>query len=145
MTTPKLASNVIRLLGNFPVSQVAGCTCTLLAGNSTTSVAVSEVQINFSQQSPKMRNMASESFSHALLLFLVFFFFCTLLVVLCKCLRQLVAGDSDQLESLISFGRCAHSSSFIIYVISCSMFFLLVMYGHDFCSNLMQVHPTEIF
>ena len=74
MTTPKLASNVIRLLGNFPVSQVAGCTCTLLAGNSTTSVAVSEVQINFSQQSPKMRNMASESFSHALLLFLVFFF-----------------------------------------------------------------------
>ena len=44
------------------------------------------------------------------------FFLCTLnflsplyiLVVLCKCLRQLVTRGNDQLESLISFGHCAH-------------------------------------
>ena len=71
MTTPKLASNGLdmRLLGNFPVSQVAGCMCTLLAGNSSTSLAGSGEQINFSQKSPKMLKMASESFIHALLLF----------------------------------------------------------------------------
>ena len=57
----------IRLLGSFPVSQVACCRCTLLAGNSSISLAVSEEQINFSQQSPKMLKMASESFIHAFL------------------------------------------------------------------------------
>ena len=71
MTTPKLASNGLhmRLLGNFPVSQVASCRCTLLAGNSSTSLAGSGEQINISQKSPKMLKMASESFIHALLLF----------------------------------------------------------------------------
>ena len=72
--TPELASNVwtIRLLGNFPVSQVAECRCISLAGNSSISLAGNEGQINFSQQSPKMLKMASESFIHALL-FLVLF------------------------------------------------------------------------
>ena len=56
--------------GDFLVSQVAGCRCTLLAGNSSISLAGSEEQINFSQQSPKMLKMASESFIHVLLLFL---------------------------------------------------------------------------
>ena len=67
--TPELASNVwiIRLLGNFPVSQVAECRCISLAGNSSISLAGNEGQINFSQQSPKMLKMASESFIHALL------------------------------------------------------------------------------
>ena len=76
MTTPNLATNVsldIRLLGNFPVIQIAGCRCILLAGNSSISLARSEEQINFSQQSPKMLKMASESFIHALLLFLGLF------------------------------------------------------------------------
>ena len=61
MTTPQLASN-----------EVAGCGCTLQAGNSI-SLAGSEELINFSQQSPKMFKMASESFIHALLLFLCLF------------------------------------------------------------------------
>ena len=67
--TPELASNVwiIRLLGNFPVSQVAECRCISLAGNSSISLVGNEGQINFSQQSPKMLKMASESFIHALL------------------------------------------------------------------------------
>ena len=59
--------------GDFLVSQVAGCRCTLLAGNSSISLAGSEEQINFSQQSPKMLKMASESFIHVLLLFLDLF------------------------------------------------------------------------
>ena len=60
--------------GDFLVSQVAGCRCTLLAGNSSISLAGSEdKRINFSQQSPKMLKMASESFIHALLLFLGLF------------------------------------------------------------------------
>ena len=55
-----LANNVasvyldICLLGNFPVSQVLGSRCTLLAGNSSISLAGSEEEINFSQQSPKI-------------------------------------------------------------------------------------------
>ena len=44
------------LLGNVPVSQVAECRCTLLAGNSSISLSGSEEQIYFSQQSPKMLN-----------------------------------------------------------------------------------------
>ena len=52
----------IRLLRNFPISQVAGCRCTLLAGNSSISLAGSEEQMYFSQQSPKMLKIASESF-----------------------------------------------------------------------------------
>ena len=71
ITTPKLASNVcLRLLGNFPVSQVAGCRCTILAENTSNSLARSEEQIIFSQHSPKMLKVAPESFIHALLLFL---------------------------------------------------------------------------
>ena len=76
MSTTKLASMKcldFRLLGNFPVSEVGGCRCTLLAGNSSISLAGSEEQINFSQQSPKMLKMVSESFVHALLLFLRLF------------------------------------------------------------------------
>ena len=61
------------MLGNFPVSQIAGSRCTLLAGNSSISLAGSEEQINFSQQSPKMLKMASEISVHALLLFLGLF------------------------------------------------------------------------
>ena len=70
MTTPNLATNVsldIRLLGNFPVIQIAGCRYILLAGNSFISLARRVEQINLS---PKMLKMASESFIHALLLFL---------------------------------------------------------------------------
>ena len=60
--------------GDFIVSQVAACRCTLLAGNSSFSLDGSEdKQINVSQQSPKMLKMASESFIHALLLFLGLF------------------------------------------------------------------------
>ena len=63
-----------RQLGSFPVSQVARCKCTLLAGNSPISLAGSVEQIRFSQQSPKMLKMASESIKHALLLFSGLFF-----------------------------------------------------------------------
>ena len=42
----------IRLVGNFPASQVVGCT--LLAGNSSISLAGSKEQIHFPQQSSKM-------------------------------------------------------------------------------------------
>ena len=42
----------IPLLGNFPVSQVACCRYTLLAWNSSISLAGSEEHITFSQQSP---------------------------------------------------------------------------------------------
>ena len=55
------------MLENFSVSQIAGCRCTLLAGNSFISFTGSEEQIHFSQQFPKMLKMASESFIHALL------------------------------------------------------------------------------
>ena len=58
-----------RQLGSFLVSQVARCKCTLLAGNSPISLAGSVEQIRFSQQSPKMLKMASESIKHALLQF----------------------------------------------------------------------------
>ena len=66
MTTPKLGSICldIRLLGNFPVSQVAGYRCTLLARNFSISLAESEELKTFSQKSPKMLKMASESFVH---------------------------------------------------------------------------------
>ena len=75
MTTPQLQMQMqdIRLLGNVPVSQVAGCRCTLLAGDSSISLAGSEEQINFFQQSPKMLKIVSENFIHALLLFLGLF------------------------------------------------------------------------
>ena len=52
------------------VSQVVGCRCTLLVGNSSVSLAGgSEEQIRFFQQSSKMLKMATESFIHTLLLF----------------------------------------------------------------------------
>ena len=54
-------------------SKVAAHRRTLQAGNSSISLPGSEEQINVSQQSPKMLKMASESFIHALLLFLVLF------------------------------------------------------------------------
>ena len=59
----------LRLLGNFPVSKIAGWKCTLLAGNLFISLAGSEEQINVSQQSPKMLKIASDIFIHA-------FFYC---------------------------------------------------------------------
>ena len=42
----------IRLLGNFPVRQVASCRYTLLAWNFSISLAGNEEHINFSQQPP---------------------------------------------------------------------------------------------
>ena len=45
----------------------------MLAGNSAISLAGSEEQINFFQQSPEMLQMASESFINTLLLFLGLF------------------------------------------------------------------------
>ena len=60
----------------------SGCRCTLLAGNSSISLAGSKEQINFSLQSPKMFKMASESFIHALLLFLGLFLHISLWVPL---------------------------------------------------------------
>ena len=48
--------------------------CTLLAGNLFISLAGSEEQINFSQQSPKMFKIASDIFIRAFLLFLGLFF-----------------------------------------------------------------------
>ena len=61
------------MLGKFPVNQVVGCRCSLLAVNSTISLAGSEEETHFSQQSPKMLKMVSESFILALLLFLGLF------------------------------------------------------------------------
>ena len=75
MTTPKLTY--------FPVSQVAGCRCTLLAGNSFISLAGSGEQINLCQQSPKMLKTSSESFIHALVLFLGLFLKISSCVPLC--------------------------------------------------------------
>ena len=54
-------------------SGCTGCMCTLLARNSSISLARSEEQIHFSQQSLKMLKMASERFIHASLLFLGLF------------------------------------------------------------------------
>ena len=54
-------------------SGCTGCICTLLAGNSSISLARSEEQIHFSHQSLKMLKMASESFIQASLLFLGLF------------------------------------------------------------------------
>ena len=45
----------------------------LLAGNSSISLAGSEEQLIFFQQSPKMLKIVSENFIHALLLFLGLF------------------------------------------------------------------------
>ena len=89
MTTLKLASNVIldiRLLGNIPVSHVVHVVGApyMLAGNTSNSLAGSEEQINFSQHSPKMLKMASESFILALLLFLGLFFEMSCWVPFCR-------------------------------------------------------------
>ena len=61
------------VLVNSSVSQVAGCRCTLLVGNSSISLAGSEEQMYFSQQCPKILKVASQSFIHTLLLFLGLF------------------------------------------------------------------------
>ena len=63
------------LLGNFDYT-LTGQQCllgNLLAVNSSISLAGSGEQINVSLQSPKMLMMVSESFIHALLLFLGLF------------------------------------------------------------------------
>ena len=60
--------------GKFPSK--SGCRlyrCTLLAGNSSISLAGSEEQLSFSQHSPKTLKMASESFIHPLFPFLGLF------------------------------------------------------------------------
>ena len=67
----------------FPVSQVVGCRCTLLAGNSFVSLAGSGEQKNLCQQSPKMLKTASESFIHALVLFFGLFLKISCCVPLC--------------------------------------------------------------
>ena len=72
------------MLINFPVSQIVGCRCTLLAGNSSISLAGSEEQIAFSQQSLKVLKIASESFILALLLFLGLLLKISLWVFLCR-------------------------------------------------------------
>ena len=67
--------------GHTPTSQEClqirllkiSCRYTSLAWNSSISLADSEEQINFPQQSPKLLKMASESFIHALFLFLGLF------------------------------------------------------------------------
>ena len=64
-------SIAVRLLGNFPVSQVAGCRCTLLAENSFISLAGSEEQINFSSNPPKSLKWLPKT--NSLLLFLDLF------------------------------------------------------------------------
>ena len=51
----------------------SGCRCPLLAGNLFISLAGSEKQMNFYQQSPKMFKIASEIFIRAFLLFLGLF------------------------------------------------------------------------
>ena len=75
MITPELASNVwtIRLLRNFPVSQVAGCRCTLLVGNSSIRSCWEWGTDEFFPAVFKVLKMASESFIHALLLLLGLF------------------------------------------------------------------------
>ena len=102
MTTPKRESICldIRLLGNFPVSQVAGYRCTLLAGNSSISLTGSEEQINFSKQSPKMLKMAKESFVTILMLyccFSVFFskFSKTVAEIIKKCKLKTNSGNDE--------------------------------------------------
>ena len=57
------------------------------------------------------------------------FFRYMLLVVLCKCLRQLAVRGSDQLESLSSFGQCAH---FTFH----DLFNLLLLFFSYFCNVL---------
>ena len=75
---PEVSNLVLRPHPNWPVMSghtsvgklpsKLGCRCTLLAENTSISLAGSEEQIKFSQQSPKMLKMASASFIHALLL-----------------------------------------------------------------------------
>ena len=50
-------------------------------------------------------------------------FDCTLLHII----RQLAARGSDQLESLSSFGHCAHFT-FHVYVMKCCLYVTFVMY-----------------
>ena len=76
MTTPKHASNYLgtRLLGNFPVNQFAAVVDAPCWLGTLPSVLLGvRNRYIFSQQSPKMLKMASESFIHALLLFLGLF------------------------------------------------------------------------
>ena len=46
-------------------------------------------------------------------------------VVFCNCLRQLVAGDSDQIERLRSFGHCAQDEISVCPVVG--LFRLLLL------------------
>ena len=94
-------SRDIGLLGNYPVSQVAGRRCTLLAGNSSINLGGSEEQINFSLQSSKMLKMASEIFIHSLLLLLGLFLKISRSVLLIRVLKDASAGS----ENFLSFSR----------------------------------------
>ena len=71
----------------------------MLAENSPISLAGSEEQINFSQQSPKMLKMASESFIHALLLFLGLFLKISRWVPLHELQRTANVGSIEDLIS----------------------------------------------
>ena len=61
------------LLRNFPVSQVAGCKCTLLVGNSSIRSCWEWGTDEFFPAVSKVLKMASESFIHVLLLLLGLF------------------------------------------------------------------------
>ena len=61
------------LLGKSQFRGTEGFDLMSRIASSSISLAGSEEQINFSQQSPKMLKMASKSFIHALLLFLGLF------------------------------------------------------------------------
>ena len=63
------------------------------------------------------------------------------LVVLCKCLHQLVARGSDQLQSLSSFVHYAH----LTFHDLCSLllFFLAFIMFCNFCGNVLQIVPKN--
>ena len=84
---------------NTSVRQVIDCRCTLLAGNSPISLAGSEEQINFSQQSAKMLKTVSESCIHALLLFLGLFLKISRWVPLHELQRTANVGSIEDLIS----------------------------------------------
>ena len=78
----------------------SGCRYSLLAKNSSISLAGSEEQINFSKQSPKMLKMAKESFVTILMLyccFSVFFskFSKTVAEIIKKCKLKTNSGNDE--------------------------------------------------
>ena len=66
----------------------------MLAGKSSSSLAGSEEQINFSQQSPKMLKMTSESFIHVLLFLGLFFKISRWVLLLSEGLPNMEFGET---------------------------------------------------